>query len=77
VNKGYNEISEMIMKYLQENPDAGDTLEGISHFWLEFERVDYSVDEVSSALESLVRQGAVIKVDSRSGLPIYKLARKA
>ena len=75
--KGYNEISGMIMKYLQEKPDAGDTLEGISQFWLEFERVDHSVDEVSNALESLVRQGAVTKIESMSGLPIYKLTRTA
>ncbi len=63
------------MKYLQEKPDAGDTLEGISQFWLEFERIDQTVGEVSNALESLVRTGAVKKVASKGGLPIYKLAK--
>jgi Fe2+ or Zn2+ uptake regulation protein len=77
VEKRDQEIIERIMKYLQEKPEAGDTLEGISQFWLEFERVDHSVDEVSNALESLVRQGAVTKVESMGGLPIYKLTRMA
>ncbi len=65
------------MKYLREKPDAGDTLEGISQFWLEFERIEQTVDEVSNALERLVRQGTVIKLESMSGLPVYKLDRTA
>jgi hypothetical protein len=76
VNKRDQEIIERIMKYLQEKPDAGDTLEGISQFWLEFERIDQTVGEVSDALESLVRTGIVTKVVSKGGLPIYKLAKQ-
>lgn len=63
------------MKYLQEKPDAGDTLKGISQFWLQFERIDETVDEVNNALENMVRQGTVIKLESMSGSPIYKLYR--
>ena len=76
MNKRDQEIIERIMKYLQEKPDAGDTLEGISQFWLEFERIDQTVGEVSDALESLVRTGIVTKVASKGGLPIYKLAKQ-
>ena len=76
MEKRDQEIIERIMKYLQEKPDAGDTLEGISQFWLEFERIDQTVDEVSNALEDLVRTGTVTKVASKGGMPIYKLARQ-
>lgn len=62
------------MKYLQDEPDAGDTLEGISSFWLEFERIDQTVDEVSIALESLVKQGLVKKIESKGSTPVYKRA---
>ena len=62
------------MRYLQEKPDAGDTLEGISSFWLEFERIDQAVDEVSDALESLVKQGLVNKIESKGITTVYKRA---
>jgi Fe2+ or Zn2+ uptake regulation protein len=75
VNKRDEEISEQILKYLQRNPDSGDTLEGIARFWLEFERVNQSVDEVRNALENLVRKGLVRKIDIQVGKSIYKRAR--
>lgn len=64
------------MKYLQDKPDAGDTLEGIAQFWLEFERIDQTVDEVGIALESMVKRGSVTKLQSKFGLPVYKIAGK-
>ncbi len=70
------EISEQIFKYLQKNPDSGDTLEGISKFWLGFERIDQSVDEVRDALESLVKKGLITKLEHHSGKPIYKKAQE-
>ena len=76
MNKRDQEIIERIMKYLQEKPDAGDTLEGISQFWMQFERIDQTVDEVSNALDALVRAGMVMKLESAGGLPIYKLAKQ-
>ncbi len=70
-------ISERIMRYLQERPHACDTLEGISQFWMEFERVDQSVDAVMDVLETLVEEGAVTKIERNGNMPIYKLANKA
>jgi len=67
-------ISEKIMKYLQERPCACDTLEGISQFWMEFERVDQSVDAVKNALDTLVEKGTVMKLMRNRSTPIYKLA---
>ncbi len=62
------------MEYLEERPYACDTLEGISQFWMEFERVDRSVDAVKNALDILVEKGAVIKIERNSDIPIYKRA---
>lgn len=73
MNKRDQKISERIMKYLQERPYACDTLEGISQFWMEFERVDQSIDAVKNVLDILVEKGAVIKIKRNGGMPIYKL----
>jgi len=51
VNKKKEKISRVILNYLQKNPDAGDTLEAISKWWLEIERTDISVDEVAEVLD--------------------------
>jgi hypothetical protein len=76
VEKKNQEIIERVMKYLQERPFACDTLEGISRFWLEFERVDQSVDAIKNVLDILVEKGAVIKIERNGDAPIYKLAIK-
>jgi Fe2+ or Zn2+ uptake regulation protein len=76
VNKKEEELAGQILKYLQKNPDSGDTLEGIARFWLKFERIDQSVDEVRNALEGLVERGVVIRLKTKGNMPIYKVARK-
>ena len=60
----------MILSYLEKNPDAGDTAEGITRWWLEMERIDNAVEEVQAVLESLVRSGE-IKMHNQSGGRIY------
>lgn len=76
MNKRDQEISERIIEYLQKRQYACDTLAGISQFWMEFEKVDQSVDAVKNALDILVEKGAVIKIVRNGNMPIYKIARK-
>ena len=64
------------MNYLEKNPDAGDTLEGITKWWLESERVDQAVDEVAEALNRLLEKGAVIKTKCKKGPYIFMLNKK-
>ena len=66
------EMSEMILSYLRKHPDAGDTLEGITRWWLEAERIDVSVDEVVEALNSLLRNGLLGRIEC-GGIVLYKL----
>jgi Mn-dependent DtxR family transcriptional regulator len=66
-----NELSKKILEYLDKKPDAGDTLEGITEWWLESERVDQAVDQVAEVLEALIKKGLIIK--SKYG--VYKLAK--
>jgi Fe2+ or Zn2+ uptake regulation protein len=68
-----DEISKKILDYLRKNSDAGDTLEGITGWWLESERVDYAVDEVAEVLEVLLENGLLTKSKYENGNVVYKL----
>ena len=57
--KGKEELSEKILNYLRKHPNAEDTVEGITRWWLEFEKVDSLVDDVSEVLELLLRRDMV------------------
>ncbi len=76
VNNTKEDITRMILDYLRNNLEAGDTLEGISRWWLETERVNRSVDEVSNVLEELNKKGIVTRQDVRGSNPIYKICKK-
>jgi len=67
----------MILNYLQKNPDAGDTLEGISKWWLEIERTEISVDEVAEVLESLVQRGLIRVHKVKNGTSIFKINKES
>jgi hypothetical protein len=71
-----NEISKKILDYLRKHPDAGDTFEGITKWWLESERVDEAVDEVAEVLEVLLVRGVLIKTKYENGNIVYKLAKR-
>ena len=67
----------MIVDYLRKNPGAGDTLEGISKWWLNFEKIDVTVAEVSGVLEALIKEGMVEKQVMPGDETIYKICKEA
>jgi len=68
--------SEMILNYLRKNPDAGDTLEGITRWWLEQEKIEISVDRAVEALESLVQKGEIRVQKVKGGSTFYKVNKE-
>ena len=64
--------AEMILGYLRQNPEAGDTLEGIARWWLGQARIDISMKQVEEALEELVHQGVVKPEILKCGNILYK-----
>jgi hypothetical protein len=70
------EIAGKILEYLRRNPDAGDTLEGISRWWLDSERVDHAVDEIAWALKILSENGVLQKIERDNGIVIYKVTKE-
>lgn len=57
------------MAYLREHPDAGDTVEGISEWWLMEQRIKTEVATVKKTLEILEKKGQVIK----SAIGVYRI----
>lgn len=69
------EFSRRIINYLMTNPDGGDTLEGISRWWLELERIDRCVDEVAGALDMLLEKGILRKTTLKDGTVFFKMGK--
>lgn len=76
MNDTKEDITRIILDYLRKNPDAGDTLEGISKWWLNPERIAVTVDEVASVLETLIKEGKVRRTKNEGSNPVYKIFKK-
>ncbi len=68
------QIAHAILAYLAEAPDAMDTLEGVTEWWLLRQRVRDDMESVGRALETLVEQGVIDAVGAGSQRR-YRLAR--
>ncbi len=73
VNNSKEGVARMILDYLRKNPDAGDSLEGISRWWLNREKIDVTVGEISEILETLIMEGKVRRTKDEGSNSIYKL----
>jgi hypothetical protein len=76
VNKKQEEISRKILDYLKKHPNAGDTLEGITMWWLDFERIDRSVDEIAEILNKMAEKGEIEKFHRDAGNKIIFRAKR-
>jgi len=73
------DISEEILEYLREQPDASDTLEGIMDWWLLSQRIRDEVRKVKEAISILVEQGWLVEIKGNDSRIRYRLSseRKA
>ena len=69
-------ISKMILAYLKKNPEAGDTLEGITKWWIKLEKIELSVNEVAEILESLMQKGLIKMCKNKGGATFYRIDNK-
>jgi hypothetical protein len=63
-------IARDILRYLQEHPDAKDTLNGISLWWLGSGWRTHKLLEVEQAVSFLLSKNLIIQT-RRKGLPVY------
>ncbi|TQV71494.1 hypothetical protein FLL45_20285 [Aliikangiella marina] len=64
-------IKRDILSYFKSNPNAADSVEGITNFWLARTRVNYTQESVREALEQLINEGEVVASSNPSGTLIY------
>jgi Fe2+ or Zn2+ uptake regulation protein len=68
-------IEKMILAYLEKNPDAADTAEGILKFWMQRENAEITSAKVSRTLEKLLKKGLLQAFQSADGTLYYKLKK--
>jgi predicted transcriptional regulator len=67
------EIARRILEYLADNPDANDTSEGITQWWLLEREIRDRQAEVERSLSDLVSEGLVIANRSAGARTRYRL----
>jgi hypothetical protein len=68
-------IGDEILAYLVKHPEAQDTLEGITEWWLLEQRIRYAVEEVERVLRELIADNLLVARESTDGRTYYGLNR--
>jgi len=71
-----SEIEYEILAYLSDNPEAGDTVEGIVEWWLLEQRIKSETEKVKNALSELVAKELIIESKRKSSAPYYRVNRR-
>ncbi len=69
-------IAREIRQYLEQYPEAADTLEGIAQWWLTQQQSQQALDTVKQALDRLVVEGIVKKYITAEGKTVYSGAKR-
>ncbi len=69
------ELAKEIMDYLSKNPDAADTLEAVTEWWLLEQKIEYESSKVKEALDELEENGLVKKIKGVDSRIYYKLSK--
>jgi hypothetical protein len=70
-----DELAGEIRAYLKAHPDAADTLDGIVQWWIVHQRFLQGIRAAERALERLVGEGEVEKIQTPDGRVIFRAAR--
>jgi hypothetical protein len=68
-------IAQVVLEYLAAHPQAADTVEGVSAWWLGTSRRGLRVPSVVEALDVLVARGTVRCETTPAGETVYRLRR--
>jgi hypothetical protein len=73
--KEQREVCYYILAYLSDNPDAGDTFDGIVEWWLLDQRIKFETRNVSEAVSRLVSEGLIVQQEEAGSRVIYRVNR--
>jgi hypothetical protein len=74
-SKEKRQACHYILAYLLENPNAGDTLEGIVEWWLLNQTIRFETLAVSQAVTKLVADGLIVEQKGPDSRTIYRASR--
>ena len=66
-----DELARRIVAYLHEHPFSGDTLEGVSKWWVKQQRVSECVNDVHRALVRLGNEGRIYERPMPDGRTLF------
>lgn len=70
-----SEVAAVILRYITSHPDACDTLQGVSDWWLARQRYEDTRTKVAAALEFLLEHGQVEALQGVDGRVVYRAIR--
>jgi hypothetical protein len=70
------QLAAEIREYLEENPEAADTAEGILQWWIVQRRLLRGIPAVDRAIKRLVDEGFLEEVHTADGRSIFRAARR-
>ena len=74
LNKEY--IEREILNYLDNHPNAEDTIEGITQWWLLEKNFKYNAKMVRDEIRKLVAKGLLVKVSGKGTENRYRIKKE-
>jgi hypothetical protein len=69
-------IAETILQYLGSRPNAVDTVEGVTDWWIPRQRYQEALADVQVALDRLVAEGLIEAATGHDGRVVYRVPRQ-
>jgi len=67
------EVRYHILAYLCDNPNAGDSFDGIVEWWLLHQKIKFETQNISEAVRKLVAEGLIVESEASDSRITYRI----
>jgi hypothetical protein len=67
------EVRYHILAYLCDNPNAGDSFDGIVEWWLLHQKIKFETRNISEAVRKLVAEGLIVESEASDSRVTYRI----
>lgn len=67
------EVRYHILAYLCDNPNAGDSFDGIVEWWLLHQKIKFETRNISEAVRKLVAEGLIVETEGSDSRITYRV----
>lgn len=75
-NEAITSVADTVKRYFAAHPNAADSVEGITRWWLARQRFEETTEVVEQALEYLAAEGEIAKTVTREGKILYSRTKE-